>query len=222
MSGFNIQLLGIKMNVNKLENILKLFLDKTYSQSQERNFEYLVCGSMSTYLQGCDIQPNDVDILVKDAEGVSFFAELMSEYAVQKTPSDSVDDWLSTVDKPVFTIISEDGKEQWYMARWMIDGMKFEIAHLVSEESLRRTREKSCIWENGPDMYPHIKKIDFHGYQLGVIPLEIQLSTNMFRSIEERVSEILKILKKEGYDNELLKRALTAEQYASIIEKLEH
>ncbi|MBD3406562.1 MAG: hypothetical protein GF411_10650 [Candidatus Lokiarchaeota archaeon] len=209
------------MEPNKLESLLKMFLDKTYSETKDRGHNYVICGSMATYLQGCNIQPNDIDILAMEPDGVSFVAGLMKEYEVESSPSQAVDDWLSSSNEPVFTDLSDDKGEQWYMARWSIDQIKVEIAHIVSEKAMKSSAEKRCIWENGPGMYPYIKSVEFHGYELHVIPLEIQLSTNMFRGLNERVSKILQTLQTKGYDKELLEKALTPEQFSTVTAQLD-
>jgi hypothetical protein len=45
--------------------------------------------------------------------------------------------------------------------------------------------------------------------ELPVIPLEIQLETNMNRNLENRIKEMIKVFQLSGYDEELINFALS-------------
>jgi hypothetical protein len=51
----------------------------------------------------------------------------------------------------------------------------------------------------------------YGGHPLPVVPLEIQLETNLNRGLEERSVEIVAVLRQRGYDSRLLQRALSRE-----------
>jgi predicted nucleotidyltransferase len=201
---------------NKYEQSLKKFLDITHETYQEKGHEIIICGSMSTYLQGCKIKPNDIDILANNQKTVELIAELMVEYEVSESPSQDVNEWLSNKTRNIFEEVTEDAKEQWYMGRWILNGVKIEVAYMVSESALKQSRKNRYIWENGPDMIPYVKTVDFQGYQIKVIPLEIQLMTNLRRGLDDRVTEIIRVFSKEGYNFELLKISLSPDQCARI------
>jgi len=197
----------------ELEKKLILVLDTIYASCRDTGHRFVICGSMSTYLQGCNIWPNDIDILALRPVTVEFIADLMADYEAQTSPSSSIDDWLSTATQRVFTTKSDTGDEQWYMSRWIIDGLKIEVAYIRDDKSVEHSRANSYIWENGPDMYPYIKTLNYHDYQIGVIPLELQLSTNMSRGLQDRIDEIIRVLNSGEMDHELLKQALHPKQY---------
>jgi hypothetical protein len=50
--------------------------------------------------------------------------------------------------------------------------------------------------------------IPFKDMELPVIPLEIQLETNMNRNLEQRINEIIKIFRSKGYNEKLINYAL--------------
>jgi len=216
--------LGDKLMTNptELEEKLELFLQQTHQSCLDAGFEYIICGSMATYLQGCQIIPGDIDILSLNPEGVKYIVNLMSEYEAEESPSSQIEDWLSTSKDRVFEIQSESGNEQWYMARWIIDGVKVEIAFIKSDGSVKRSREKGYIWENGPDMYQHARVMDFRGYQINVVPLEIQIVTNMQRGLEDRVNAILKTLNKKDADYSLIKKAIHEPYLGTVLQRLKN
>jgi len=191
------------------KNALRTFHEKTTGFTDA----LVICGSVSTYLQGCQITPNDIDVLALDMNTVKKVAEILSVFAVEETPSQEVDAWLSTQTNSLFIDISEDESEQWVMGRWVVDGVKVEVVYIVSESVVNSSRKKGYIWENGPDMYHYIRTIDFHGSSVQVIPLEIQLGTCLRRELNDRVTEIVKVLLNKGVNIELLKRSLTSHEF---------
>ena len=70
--------------MNGLELSLKKFLELLDNTTRA---EVIICGSMSTYLQGSRITPNDIDVLAGSRETVEHIAELMGEYEVDESPS---------------------------------------------------------------------------------------------------------------------------------------
>ena len=204
--------------MDRLGQTLTDFLDLLDDATGE---EVVICGSMSTYLQCCNITPNDIDVLAGSQGTVKHIAELMTGYEVDDSPSQDIGDWLSNKAQKVFVDLSDDGSEQWYMGRWILGGVKIEVAHIVSESAVNHSRDNNYIWENGPDMLPYVKTMDFRGARIRVIPLEIQLTTNLQRGLESRVNEIIRVLNETGYDDTLLNKALSPELYKEVKHRLE-
>lgn len=198
------------------QQALKIFLDYTYKSCSQQNMPYILTGSAATAIQHCPLIPGDIDILAKNPETVDTIAELMVDFECDEFPSDDIELWCSSKKSRVFIIDNKEQDEMWHMGRWFVKNVKIEVAFMVSQSTLDESREANYIWENGPDMYPYTKKISFFGYDLNVIPLEIQLTTNLLRNLPERVSQIVDILRKEGYSDSLLRRALTPDQYDDI------
>lgn len=121
----------------------------------------------------------------------------------------------------MITIINDHGTDKWHFARWIIDGFKIEIANIQEQGAVERARKAGHIWENGPDMYPYAKKMTYKGYEIKIIPLELQLTTCLFRNQKDRIDEIIRIFNEQGYDKELLIQGLTEEQYKKIRHRLD-
>ncbi|TFG33334.1 hypothetical protein EU527_08205 [Candidatus Thorarchaeota archaeon] len=209
------------IDLSNIEEKLRLFLDITYDSCIALGHKYVICGSMATYLQGCKIVPNDIDILALSPKTVELIADLMENYEIESSPSMDVDHWLSTPGQRIFTDVSEMGDEQWYMGRWIIDNVKIEVAYIKSERSVSSSRKQNHIWENGPDMHPYLQTVEFSSYQIDVIPLEIQLNTNLLRGLDERVTEILRVLRRGEVDSNLIKKAIHPSHLEFILTSLQ-
>ena len=170
-----------------------------------------VIGSVATALQGCRVTPRDIDLLAIEP-GVAFrFADLMSAHAPEQCPHTSDHaDWLSSAETPL-SIGPDDYGFAWHFGRWLVEGVKVEIAHIVAPEGFPTSADGAGIWEAGPEIWPYVRRVSFGEHRVAVVPLEIQLGTNLSRGLEERTTEIVSVLKKKGYDRELVRRALSGE-----------
>ncbi|MBN1483678.1 MAG: hypothetical protein JXA37_03065 [Chloroflexia bacterium] len=171
---------------------------------------WAVVGSVASALQGCPVQPGDIDFLALEPAGVYRFAELMAAYTPARwdEPVDAPG-WRSSAEKPL-SVGPDDYGFFWHFARWFIDGVKVEIAHIAPPEHLPTSADAAGIWEAGPEIWPHLRQVAFAGYSLPVAPLEIQLQTNLQRGLAERAQQIVDLFARQGYDAALLQRSLSA------------
>ena len=95
--------------------------------------------------------------------------------------------------------------------RWLVEGIKVEIAHIAAPQRFPTSADGAGIWEAGPEIWTYIRQVSLGAHRVPVAPLEIQLETAMQRGLEERTSEIVSVLQKRGYDRDLVGRALTKE-----------
>ena len=170
-----------------------------------------VIGSVAAALQGCRVTPRDIDLLAFEPGVTSRFAELMSTCAPEQCPhSPDHAEWLSSAETPL-SIGPDAYGFTWHFGRWLVKGMKVEIAHIVAPERFPTSAEGAGIWEAGPEIWPYVRRVSFGEHRVPVVPLEIQVETAMQRGLEERAAEIVSVLKKRGYDQDLVRRALTKE-----------
>lgn len=170
-----------------------------------------VIGSVASALQGCQVSPRDIDLLAVEPEAVYRFAELMSAHApacCEHPPGHP--EWLSSAEAPLSTGPDTWGFV-WHFGRWIVDGVTVEMAHIQAPEGFPTSEDGAGIWEAGPEIWPHLRCMPFAGLRVPVVPLEIQLQTNLSRGLEERAAEIIAVIQMHGYDRELVERALTAE-----------
>lgn len=206
------------------ELALDKVLELAYKPLTKKTFDWAIIGSVATYLQGCNISPKDLDILVKDPESVGIFASFLETFFLQEDSKlssfldeDSEKIWFSTEEKPV-DISTDEWNFEWVFARLLIHEVEVEVAHITAPEG--HSMLSSGIWEAGPKIWAHIKQVPYEQYLLPVVPLEIQLGTNLSRGLDERINKIITLFQKDGYNQKLLKQALNSEQYTVIQKKL--
>lgn len=194
-----------------LKNVLDL-LRVSEVEGKLWQHRWAVGGSGATALQGVNIVPNDIDILAHEPAGVFGFAELLSSYApahCDYMPGD--EHWVSSKEMPVQADSKPDEYGMiWHFARWYLDGFKVEVAHIAPPSGFPRSGQGIGIWENGPEIWDYIHTVPFEGYQVPVIPLEIQLETCLSRELQERIDGILAVFDANGYQTNLLHQSLSS------------
>ena len=201
------------------QSALKQVLETVYYSLERDRVRWAVIGSVASALQGCQVSPNDIDILTVKPEGVYRFTEWMSVFAPSECeypPGDA--NWRSSKELPVSADPDPYGYA-WHFARWYVDGFRVEVAHILAPEGSPTSTDGAGIWEAGPEIWPHVRDVCFEEYQVPVVALEIQLETNLRRGLEDRVEEILAILQQDGYDRALIQRSLSSE-HLEVFERL--
>ena len=178
-----------------------------------------ILGSVATALQGCRTSPRDIDLLAIEPEYVSRFAQLMSSYTPKQCEHPvGHDQWLSSEGLPV-SAGPDDYGFFWQFGRWKVLGMKVEIAHITAPEGFPTSAEGAGIWEAGPEIWHYLRYVSFADLRVPVVPLEIQLETNLQRDLDERAAEIISVLRSSGWDRDLIQKALAGE-HLQVFERL--
>ena len=207
------------------QSALTKTLDTTYDRAQSEELEWVVVGSVATALQRCRVTPHDIDIITRVPEHVFRFAELMRPFAAKECAAESPENgpWWSTEEKPVF--VGSYWDLDWHYAAWDIDDSLVSVVHVVAPGGHPGFRDTGGVWECDPSIWPRIKSVTFGGRAVPVVPLEIQLETNMARgytfsgeSLEGRIAEMIRVLTEEGSDRSLLEWALRDEHFAKLDE----
>ncbi len=156
---------------------------------QGSTIEWRIWGSVALALQGLEISPRDVDLLLPSGDATSLMAETLEEF-VESPPH-----WRTS------------GPFTSYRGHCRIEGVEIDlIGELMIETPQGRVElgADSLLWRwESP--------LPFQGWKVPSIPLEIQLVTYyLMPEREERVNQITSLLKDRG-DLELLDEFL-AEQ----------
>ena len=201
--------------------VLTTVLDLTYDSLNSESVRWCLIGSTATSLQGCSITPNDIDILTATPQGVHHFVHLLDRFTPHTCPFDEEDEerWHSSKAYPVQSGLDPYGY-MWHFARWFIQGIKTEIAHIVPPDSFRFADAERGIWEGGPEIWRYIATVPFGEFQVPVVPLIIQLETNLSRNLTDRVQEIIHRLNQTGVNPELLQLCLSRDHVAAVKSKL--
>jgi len=181
---------------------------------KKKGLKWAIMGSVATILQGCKLQPNDIDILVEKPKTVHTISSLLADFYGEKIegkPFDNKKKWLSSKEQPVYEGLGPFGFS-WVFAKLKINDFFVEVTHKLPYED--HPFRNNTIWESGPNVWPYVKEVSFKEYQILVIPLEIQLETNFEREFENRIKQIIELFKKTEYDKKLVKEVL-GDQYSN-------
>lgn len=203
---------------NSWENALAKVCEIYYKSN--KTIDWIIVGSVGSVLQGCKMEPGDIDIYVKDNEGVSQFAEILKEFSLPtKCESRDSSVWMSSIEEPVFNETFPFGFS-WSKARWKIDGFDVEVVHISNSAGIPDSTTGDGIWEGGQYIWSHSKQVKFGDYSIPVVPLEIQLESNLRRNRQDRVDSIITKLNETGHDKKLIEKALSTKNLSYFYSKM--
>ncbi|ALC90476.1 hypothetical protein AM500_12275 [Bacillus sp. FJAT-18017] len=180
------------------------------------DLEWILVGSVGSVLQGAEMEPGDIDVYVRHQEDVSRFAELFKSYSLEtSTQGEPGSDWYSSREVPIFTQTFPSGFS-WTKGRWKIEEFEVEAVHIGDSAGIPDNLKGDGIWEGGRYIWDMYKEVAFQEYKFLVVPLEIQLESNLRRGRQDRAEAILDALRTNGYDSELLSKALSSKHLESI------
>jgi len=203
------------------QDTLRTVLEHVYDPLDKEGVGWAVCGSTATALQGCRLTPHGLNLLAQEPAGVYRFAELLRPFAAPDSPEvrqgmgDAV---LSTPSVPVQ--IWREWGALWHGAGFVIGDGGAGVCHIAPPQ-IREFNDRGIVWENGPALWRHLRRVAFAGYAVPVVPLEFQVGTNLDRGRTKhgedcmgRVREIARVFRTHGYDRALLEWAMDAAHLA--------
>jgi len=187
---------------------LKTFYE-LYSESNLTN-EWIIVGSVGSVMQKAIMNPNDLDIYVQNIDDVKELAQLLNEFNLKTKSNLSYFDvdWLSSNEEPYFTQTFPSGFT-WTKGKWKIHDFIVEVVQISNSAGIPDSVTGEGIWEGGKYIWELKKYVEFENYEIPVVPLEIQLESNIRRNRQDRTNAILNALITNGYDKELLGKALS-------------
>lgn len=196
---------------------LKAFCDHYTESHVDSN--WIIVGSVGSVLQHAKMTPNDLDIYVRNIDDVAQIASILSGYNLKSKSELSYFDpeWSSSDEEPFFTQSFSSGFT-WTKGKWKIENFQVEVVQISNSAGIPDSDTGEGIWEGGSYIWELRKYIKFENYLVPVVPLEIQLESNIRRNRHDRVDAILNALKTNGYDKELLEKALSTSSKEKIRE----
>ncbi|MBN6057273.1 hypothetical protein JYK22_35445, partial [Nonomuraea sp. RK-328] len=146
---------------------------------------YRVGGTGAALLQGVQLPVGDVDLLVARREDVDTFAEALSSFPCLYAAS-----WLPETSQ--------------YFARYEVNGAHLEISTVEQETD---SDAMECI---GRGPWQHYVLIPCGSHSVPVVRLELRLATELLRDRPDRYEPLLDHMAAQGFDPDLLDRAMTA------------
>lgn len=180
-----------------------------YYQSGKK-FDWIVVGSVGSVLQGAVMEPNDIDIYTKDVQGIEAISNLLSHFQLERKSELSQNDsnWLSSIEEPYFTQTFDSGFT-WTKGRWKINSFYLEAVCISNSAGIPDSELGGGIWEGGKFIWELARYVNFIEHTVPVVPLEIQLESNLRRKRQDRRDTIVTALNTFGHDQELLNKALS-------------
>jgi hypothetical protein len=192
-------------------NTLVMLLERIARPLAEEGMGWAVIGSAATALQGVPIVPNDIDLLGRTSTSIFRIGELVRAWLppVCAVPI-SDPGWHSSQAEPVYGGSGADDAEVWTFLRFSPAGVKVEAAHIRPPLTASDPAGAGGIREASPAIWPWVYPLAWQGFQVPVVPLEIQLETNLTRGLAGRVAGILDIFCTREYNKNLLRLALSS------------
>ncbi|GAB2596755.1 nucleotidyltransferase family protein [Kribbella endophytica] len=164
--------------------------------------EWMLVGSAATALHGVEIVPGDIDIAVLEAGDVARAAAVLPTPDGPLVESQDPADWVSTAAEPALRF--EHAGERWTFGKWMIDGVKVELAHIDAPAVAARMMETRALL-----VWHERETLNSHGQPVPTVPVEVQLATMVARQQDARIHATIAAIDTASVDVTLLRRALS-------------
>jgi hypothetical protein len=175
-------------------------------QLNGNHIEWMLLGSAATALRGAAIIPGDIDIALLAADDVTRAATVLPTPDVPEVvESDESSGWISTAAEP--TLQFGHTGEQWTFGRWIIDGIKVELAHIDAP-----TVAALMIETRAPLVWHERETLKCHGQPIPTVPIEVQLATMIARQQDARIDATIAAIDPTLLNVPLLRRAISDKQ----------
>ena len=152
--------------------------------------EYRLVGTSAALLHGVDMPAGDVDILLRQRQGIDAFSAALSSFECLKPPQ----------------LLEEDRQ---YIAIFAVDGIKVELSTVEWEAD---TDTIECF---GAGPWRHCVDLPCGAYRIPTVSLELRLLTEWSRERPERFGPIAAFLRGTDFDTDLLRRGLVGQGLAA-------
>ncbi|MER7500335.1 hypothetical protein AB0L05_15640 [Nonomuraea pusilla] len=146
---------------------------------------YRVCGTGAALLQGVPLPAGDIDILLTCREDLETFAAALSSFPCLYAAS-----WLPETSQ--------------YFTKFEVNGVELELS------TVERQVDSDAMECVGSGPWQHHVLIACGSHQVPVIRLEIRLATELLRDRPDRYEPLLDHMGTNGFDPDLLRRAMDA------------
>lgn len=163
--------------------------------------DWMLVGSAASAFQGVPLDPADVDVLMRTPSDVATLAGHLNDLAMPEPTPRHPASFLSSRAEPLLAY--EAGGEAWTLGRWVVGGVRLEVAHISPTEPTEGLVEThgTRVWEVKID-------VTYRGITVPCVPLEVQLATAFVSDKPGRREALATVLKARGVNDMLLLDAL--------------
>lgn len=166
----------------------------------EAGVEWMLVGSAASAFQGVDIEPADVEVLVRTPTGAAILAGHLHEFAAPTPTGRDPRTFLSSHAEPLLAYVADGAT--WTVGRWPMEGVHVEIAHLAVPDAAALVETRGTrVWDVRRDA-------TVGSLTVPVVPLEVQLATAFVREDKVRRAALAQALAQRGSHDGLLAEAL--------------
>ncbi|MBA4383234.1 MAG: hypothetical protein C0410_00715 [Anaerolinea sp.] len=135
---------------------------------EDSSIDWWLTGSAALAVRGLDVVPGDLDLVVDDTSA-SKLGELLSDYIIE--PLQPSPGWI-----------------------WNWFGRAFLYARLEWVGGVNESADSSQVSDFGPTAAKRLEVVNWHGKDLRVPPLDLQLEVSKRRGLVERAEKISRFL----------------------------
>ncbi len=172
--------------------------------------EWMLVGSAATAVRGAAIEPGDIDVAVATPAGVRTAAEVLPCRA-DSSPTADPATWYISLAEPTLMFV-DPADARWTFGRWMLAGVKVELAHIDA-----RPPADLLIETSGTAVWKVRSALDWKGASIPVVPLEAQLATMIVRDQMDRLQATFSAVDPASVDVAMLRRALADRETAGAV-----
>lgn len=161
--------------------------------------DWLLVGSAASAMHGVEVEPADVDVLVRRPSDVALIAGHLYDVAEQATSERNPKTFVSSIREPLLWFRKRD--HSWTLGRWHLDGVLVEVAHISGPPADLVETWGDRVWNVRHD-------VTLDGVTAPCVPLEVQVATALVRNDVGRRRALTTTLGQGTVDVRLLTEAL--------------
>lgn len=177
-------------------------LASTAARLSQTDARWMLVGSAGCAVRGVAVVPGDIDILAATAQDVTTLAAAMAPFVAASSPADDPGSFLSTSERPCGEWPGVD--EFWRLGRWVVAGTKVEVAYIWLAQ-----QEGALAETYGDRVSGASEVVEWHGFSVPIVPLEVQYVTLLSRSSQSRLDLVEAYLRDRGFDAALIEQSMS-------------
>lgn len=145
--------------------------------------QFCLVGTASAVLRGVPLHMGDIDLLMKERQGVDAFSAALSSFPCLTPP----------------TVLDFQ-----YYAAYDVHGIQVEAS------TVELATEADCVEVMGEGPWKYHSLVDCESWSVPTVAIELRLATELMRDRRDRYAPLMDWMKRNGFNRDLLCRAMAA------------